>query len=280
MSVWLVAPSARPVEHVAEWAAKWRECGYKVAVWRDVPCQPMDVDLAIVGGWVVSMGINRNWPTTQAPLREYPGYATAINALIEWVRVEDPDAEWFIAAGDDVYPDPNHTAEEIAAECADHFRDRTAEMSYGPAMAGGRTATPVAIMGPTFGVMQPTGDRFAGGSIDRIAGSAWIGREFARRAYGGNGPLWPEYTHMFVDEELQEVAKKLGVFWQRPDLIHLHRHYQRFSDDIHSTAVQMPTPPHMEASCNDGYTREHWIKYKAIFQKRKAEGFPGSEVLA
>ena len=35
--------------------------------------------------------------------------------------------------------------------------------------------------------MQPTGDRFAQGQIDRIAGSAWIGREFARRAYGGNG---------------------------------------------------------------------------------------------
>jgi len=122
--------------------------------------------------------------------------------------------------------------------------------------------------------MQPTGDRWAEGQwgfqnapIDRVAGSAWIGREFALRAYGGDGPLWPEYRHMFPDEELQCVAEKLGVFWQRRDLTQFHNHWGR-----NGNAADMPT---FLAEAN---SREHWDKYKALFEARKAAGFPGHEV--
>ena len=46
----------------------------------------------------------------------------------------------------------------------------------------------------TFGVMQPTGDRWGErngiATIDRIAGSPWMGREFCRRMYHGSGPMY------------------------------------------------------------------------------------------
>ena len=180
----------------------------------------------------------------------YPGYAVAVNTLIREAMRIDPNIEWFVTGGDDTEPDPNHSADDIAMQCWSYF-------------------------GGTYGVMQPTGDRFAQGSIDRIAGSAWIGREFAERSYGGHGPLWCEYEHMFVDEELQEVAIQQGVFWQRPDLVQLHRHFMRETDALDSRAVQRAVPRHL-VKWN---TQEHWDCSKAIFQKRKREGFPGSEPL-
>ena len=181
---------------------------------------------------------------------KYPGYAIATNSLVKDVLSTDDSCDWTVGGGDDVQPDLNHTADEIAGQLTAHF-------------AG------------TFGVMQPTGDRFANGSIDRIAGSPWIGREFARRMYGGNGPYWHEYTHMFVDEEIQCVAEKYGVFWQRRDLIHLHHHFQRESVALNSPAIDKPRP----AFLNEANSPEHWKKYQAIFKARKAAGFPGSEPL-
>jgi hypothetical protein len=121
--------------------------------------------------------------------------------------------------------------------------------------------------------MQPTGDRFAGGSIDRICGSPWIGRVFARRMYHGRGAFFPEYWHMFGDEELQEVALRMGVLWQRRDLTQLHRHFMRAHDGVESHAIKTAVPPHLiEAN-----SREHWDKYKALFLARKGAGFPGHE---
>ena len=241
-SAWLTIPSARPVAEVAELVEKWSSLGYGVALWRDEPERYLAPKLAGLADIVLS--------------GQYPGYAQAVNALIREVA-RHPEAEWFIAGGDDTLPDPDHAAEEIAAQCCEHF-------------AG------------AFGVMQPTGDRFAQGQIDRIAGSAWIGREFARRAYGGNGPLWAEYTHMFVDEELKCVAEKYGVYWMRPDLVQLHMHWQRESAAIDANAIGKPEsarPAHMHPSNNDGYTGAHWMRYKGIFMQRKAAQFPGSELL-
>jgi hypothetical protein len=133
--------------------------------------------------------------------------------------------------------------------------------------------------------MQSTGDRWGdtarsrqqfgehrGAYIDRVAGSPWIGREFARRMYGGNGPYWPKYTHQFVDEELQEVAIKMGCFWQRRDLIHLHEHWGR--EQMQEGGYRVP--PHLlEAN-----SPQHWRKYKQLFESRKAAGFPGHEPIA
>lgn len=252
MSVWLTIPSARPPEEAERVLNLWEERGYKIALWRDAKAP--DIRLDSEGG-------------TYYSFEEYPGYAKAINYLIAEVMIHDPYAEWFIAAGDDIEPDPNHSAEEIAQMCGEHFyflRRREHKMS-------------------TFGVMQPTGDRWGdrgdgkGAYIDRVCGSAWIGREFARRVNQGRGPLWPEYTHMFVDEELQAVAQKYGVLWQRRDLTQMHRHWGRGPEGNPNALQDFATavPEHLK----EVNTPEHWHKYKALFEQRKAAGFPGSGLL-
>jgi len=236
---WLCIPSARPPEEAGKVLKLWKERGYKIALWRDGDCNEIDY------GFNVSQGIN-----LKVTACEYPGYAEAVNRLIVNAVYKDPSAEWFIAAGDDTEPDPNHSAEEIAAECFEHFSG-------------------------TFGVMQPTGDRwhegvggFTNAPIDRVAGSAWYGREYCRRMYRGKGPLWHEFDHMFVDEHAQCVAQKLGVLWQRRDLVQRHSHWGR--GDTDKALVRDPViPPHL-VKWN---TREHWDKSKAIFERLKAGGF-------
>ncbi len=236
-SVWHCIPSARPVALVNEHVAKWKDRGYRVALMRDGISDIQGADLILICG-------------------SYPGYAKAANALINTVMERDPDAEWFVTGGDDTDPDPSKTAEEIAAECVAHFSWNGRNPLW------------------TWGVMQPTGDRYAHGSIDRIAGSPWIGRAFAMRAYKGQGPYWPEYTHFFLDNELKEVAEKYGVYWPRRDLIHLHRHFLRASEAIDSGTVSRPAPAHLiEAN-----SPRHWARYKQLFDFRRAAGFPGSEL--
>ena len=252
-NVWLALPSKRPPEEVEPLLRAWRERGYKLAVWRDVGDGDFGTDIA-----VASM--------------TYPGYAVAVNFLCREVLHSDPIAQWIVAAADDILPDPNHSAEEIARECSKYFvetalNDVTKETETPLFEFLGRSAT--------FGVMQPTGDPWRdiqGRIIERIAGSPWIGREFARRMYGGVGPYWHEYRHCFVDEELQNVAQKLGVFWQRPDLTHHHQHWAR---------VEQGKPQAvMPAFLAEANSPEHWVKYKGIFEDRRAKGFPSHEPIS
>jgi hypothetical protein len=125
--------------------------------------------------------------------------------------------------------------------------------------------------------MQPTGDLWGdspqsrakhgehrGAYIDRICGSAWIGREVVEHLYDGQGPLWPEFYHMFVDEHLQCVAEKLGILWQRRDLTQHHEHWAREGgktrEDCPDFLKQVTSP-------------EHWAEAQAIFNRLKAGGF-------
>ncbi len=239
MSVWFCVPSARPPAESEPIFRLWQEMGYKVAIMCDDDVRRRHVDLQVV-----------------SPPEGYPGYAKATNYLVqrvmspEWSGAlgNDPDCNWAVGGGDDTEPDAAHSAEEIAKQCTEHFSG-------------------------TFGVMQPTGDRFAGGCIDRICGSPWMGREFCLRINQGVGPFWPEYRHMFPDEEMQEVTKLLGILWQRPDLIHLHHHYQRQSPALNSDAVRRPTPTFL-AEAN---SPQHWEQFKHLFSVRKSKGFPGHE---
>lgn len=224
--------------------------------------------------------------------RPYSGYAEAVNFLVASVLHLDEDAAWIVTAGDDTQPDMNHTAQQIAEQCSIHFVREKAIRSTAQ-MNGGAT----------FGVMQPTGDRWGhdrnthtpqltkdgrcsqcghpkdhyrhmmGAYIDRVAGSPWMGREFCLRANQGKGPLWPGYYHMGCDEELQAVATRLGVFWQRPDLIHLHQHWGRGVGDAMGLTANMPD------FLKRANSREEWAKYKQLFLEREAAGFPGSEPL-
>jgi hypothetical protein len=125
--------------------------------------------------------------------------------------------------------------------------------------------------------MQPTGDKWGdknGPYIERVAGSPWMGREWCERINQGRGPLWPEYFHMGEDEELQHVAIKHGVFWQRPDLIHYHDHWGRAREG--ERLGQRDRMPQFLEKAN---SPEEWHKYKKLFSERLAAGFPGSDPL-
>lgn len=251
MSVWLAIPSKRPPEEAECVLREWRERGYRIALWRD-----KGDSCAGFGKGMVVLGEGG-----------YPGYAAAVNFLCRFILRSDSHASWIVTGGDDVLPDPNCTAEEIAAELNAHFR--IIDLS----IAKGRS---------TFGVMQPTGDRWgeeepinrqlfpsAPAYIDRICGSPWLGRAFCERMYGGQGPLCSEYSHMYVDEELQNVAQRLGVLWQRRDLTHYHKHWAR----VHGLVTDMP--PFLQVA----NSQSAWRKAKATFEARKAGGFPGHEPL-
>jgi len=174
--------------------------------------------------------------------RPYKGYPEAVNYLAKGVLADDLDCNWIVAAGDDTHPDLSHTADEIADELTEFFHG-------------------------TFGVCQPTGDRWSdhmGAIIERIAGSPWMGREWCERANQGRGPMWPEFFHNWADQFLQETAIKYGRFARRRDLIHYHNHSRR----------------------KGGQWKDHqrkfdadYVKMKPLFEALKAAGFPGSEPL-
>jgi hypothetical protein len=226
--VYLCIPSARPGGGTL---SAWKEQGYKIAVWRD-PGPSAHLPLADI-----------------IMIAPYPGYARAVNHLAREVFTRDEECEWIVAGGDDTLPDLAHSPDEIAEQCTHNFGD-------------------------TFGIMQPTGDRWgddaygrahwpeAPAMIDRIAGSPWIGREFARRMYGGLGPYWPGWHHNWLDEELKCVAEKSGVYWARRDLIHYHDHPVRKG---------LGWPAHL-ADASAEYKR-----MEPKFRERKGAGFPGHE---
>lgn len=243
MSVWLAIPSCRPLAECGPRFERWRAQGYKIALLRqgESAVRFCDVEFHAV---------------------EYFGWANSINVLSKYILSTKPAAQWIAAGGDDTLPDPNHAAAEIAQQCSVHFGS----------MAPGHN---------TFGVMQPTGDRWLdtpesraqfgenrGAVIDRIAGSPWMGREWCERAYGGRGPMFAEYHHCWADEELQLVAERLGVFWQRRDLCHHHDQWLRENQDI--TPDRVIPQSHFVASAS--YDRE-----RPLFEERKRLGFPGSD---
>ena len=256
ISVWLTIPSARPASEIKERLERWRDMGYKIALWRNGP----HVDDSIECDWLFSRP-------------DYHGWGASINFIIERVAEYDPTADWFLGGGDDTDPDPTKRAEDIAQECSEHFYDEVLEI-WQSLPVSERRATPA--FARWFGVMQPTGDRWgadepwakamfpdAPAYIDRICGSPWIGRSFAERAHSGAGPFHPDFFHMFADESLLEYAKMLGVLWQRRDLIHFHDHPRR--DGI-------PRTPDFAAATGI-YGSEEWERGKAILARLKAEKF-------
>jgi len=232
MAVWLAVPSKRPPAEAERALSLWRRQGYLIAVWRD----RMTEELPDGSKRIVSED-----PPVMCDMElrgHYRGYADAVNKLVHFILRTDEEVSFIVTAGDDTEPDLNHSASEIARQCIEHFKG-------------------------TFGVMQPTGD---GHGIETIAGSPWMGKEWCKRANMGNGPLWHQYTHNFVDNELQEVATKLGVFWQRPDLTHKHNNWM---------FTGAPKPAFLE----EAYSKEHWQKYRKLFVDRRNAGFPGHEPL-
>lgn len=192
---------------------------------------------------VLRQGEELDFPAYQVMTGKYLGWAASINRLIRDVMAFDAGAQWFAVANDDTLPDPTYTPDIIAGQCSMHF-------------------------GGTFGVMQPVGDfkHWPASRVDTFAGSPWIGREFARRMYGGKGPLFEGYLHAFSDQELQEAAQKPGVFWQRPDLTHRHEHWFRGSE---------AKPEWWDRIAGADYHNS-----RPLFDARQKAGFPGHEPIA
>jgi len=222
-NVWFAIPSARPPEEAMNCLSAWQGMGYKVAVQRDEGAKLLQVDMCI---------------------REpYEGYAKAVNRLAE-ILLSDDDWEWLVTGGDDVWPDSDHSPEEIAASCTEFFKG-------------------------TLGVCQPTGDRFMTDEhgrcgAERVCISPWIGREWVERAYEGKGPMWPGYIHAYVDEDLHNVALKHGKLWHRPDITQHHDWYGRKGE---------AKPEHLVRA------DAHFESGKKLFQQRRAAGFPNSGFL-
>jgi hypothetical protein len=105
-----------------------------------------------------------------------------------------------VSGGDDMLPDPNHSAQELARQFLERFPD-------------------------TFGVMQPHGDEFL--AARRYCGSPFLGRAWCDAMYAGKGPMYGAYHHNYADNELYWLAKGLGALWERPDLSHFHDHFTR-----------------------------------------------------
>jgi hypothetical protein len=218
--VWYILPSIRPESEVMPVLSKWKSAGYRVAVQRDPGSAVLPVDLCIV--------------------RPYTGYAEAVNHLALQVLNENPLVQWVVTGGDDMLPDCSKRPEELATECTQHFKG-------------------------TVGIMQPTGDRHLvdkGGkcSAERACVSPWLGRDWCLRANTGQGPFHPGYFHCFVDEELQDVASRLGRLWHRPDVNQFHD--WRGRSGTLQTSIAAPN--------------EHWEQDKALFSARKLAGFPCS----
>lgn len=176
--IYVVWPTVSP-EKSRPMIAEWHKKGYKVAILVNLPLQHGDLPEAEI---VVVQ-------------EEWKGFPVAVNILCREVP-----GDIVVVVGDDVYPEPEKTAQEIGQEFLQRFPD-------------------------LFCVMQPTGDFY--GSINQCAVSPWIGRKFIQEAYGGKGPYWEEYYHYFSDQELQEYSIKMKAFQQRPDLSQYHDHWGR-----------------------------------------------------
>ena len=215
MNIWYAIPSANPGRCSASFKA-WKQRGYMCCCLLDKPDHEVpEADLVV-------------------RVQPYPGYFTSVNRMAQRL-VREHAADIVVTGGDDMWPDPNHTAEEIGQQFMEKFPDG-------------------------YGVMQPTGDDLDG--TDRICGSPWMGRRWALEGYGGLGCFWPEYKAFYGDEELRHVSEALGVLWQRPDLVQHHDHWTR-------GGVQKMTPYQRK---NEAV---YFEPDGAIYKARKAAGWGG-----
>ena len=177
--VWLVLPSANR-EHCARNLPRWRERGYRIAILQDQIRFDAPADRLL-------------------ELESYPGWAASVNLLFR--ETLPASASLIVAAGDDMLPDPAHSATQLAEQFFERFADG-------------------------FGVMQPSGDDFEqrGGTF---CGSPWMGRAWMEQMYGGRGGLCDAYYHNWADEELYWVSRCTGKLWLRPDLTQHHDHFRR-----------------------------------------------------
>lgn len=169
---------------------------------------------------------------TDESFGRYLGYWSACNDIISalWGNMDWPVV---IVAADDLFPDPR-PAEEVLEIYRTRFPDHD-------------------------GVMQPCGDDLPG--TKEICGSPWIGRKFIENTYNGRGPYYSGYQQFFGDQELMNVAQRMGKLWMHTGLTQRHEHWLR--PGIAKLDYQ---------TANDRF----WDQDKATYYWRKSQGFPGA----
>ena len=180
--VWFVLPTAN-ADNAARHLPIWRDMGYRVAVLQDRTRFDCDADAVVYAD-------------------TYPGWPATVNRLFR--EVIPAHVQVIVSGGDDMLPDPNLRAHEIAEQFLEYFHG-------------------------SFGVMQPHGDDFE--DTREFCGSPWLGREWMQRMYMGFGGMCDRYTHHFADDELYWVSRCTGKLWSRPDLIQAHDHFRRRGED-------------------------------------------------
>lgn len=176
--VWFAIPSAS-VDRCRKVLPVWRKMGYRTAILQNRERGDVPADVSV-------------W------FDYYPGWPGSINILAR--EIVPASAPIIVSGGDDMLPDADHSAQEIAAQFLERFPD-------------------------TFGVMQPHGDDFL--ETAQFCGSPWLGRAWCERMYQGSGPMFQGYVHHGADDELFWVGKCLGALWTRPDLTQYHDHFLR-----------------------------------------------------
>jgi hypothetical protein len=215
LNIYVLIPTVLK-EHTSHIFGLWKAKGYKLGLFVD-PGQDAACDLIIRS--------------------KYPGVWNAWNALAK--AAVSCGADCVVLAGDDMEPDPNHTAQEIGQAYLQRF-------PHGE------------------GIMQPCGDPQG---IDdsgrpaaaRICGSPWMGKEWIKRAYQGNGPVDGRYWAFYADESLYHVAGNLDKLWMEPSLSHFHRHWSWH---------HLPRQPYHERN------QTKWSADKRMFEESLTAGFP------
>lgn len=242
-AVWLCIPSARPDGGTAR---LWKARGYRVALQRDPGAPQLPEDC-----------FDFIWE------HEWDGYPRAVNRLCREVIKQWPETLVCVTGGDDIEPDPSQDPWCIQYA----FVNMVSYRQYGS------KGLPMPMDAPTYAVMQPTGDPWAdsqGRIIERIAGSPWFGRQWIERANGGQGPLNESFYHFFVDEHCQRAAQMQGVFWQRPDIVQMHRHWTRDFKEGGRQGKRPVRPEHLKKA------QAMWDADKRVFEECKARNFSES----
>lgn len=176
--VWFAIPSAS-VDRCRENLPRWREMGYRIAILQNRERGDIPADKVV-------------WSD------DYPGWGESINILCR--RIVPDTASIVVSGGDDMLPDPDKPAQQLAAEYFERFPDG-------------------------MGVMQPAGDDFMWSR--NYCGSPWFARPFFSTMYRGRGPMHGGYRHNWADYELYWVARCRNMLWMRQDATQYHAHFTR-----------------------------------------------------
>lgn len=187
--------------------------------------------------------INDNPFDVLAWIPNWRGYYREINSLVS--QAFSAGADLVTCIGDDMDP-PIQGAQYIAEQYFGKFPDG-------------------------YGVLQPCGDpqgdlMLVPGHEDlgplrnagRICGSPVFGRAWSVSGYKSGG-FCDGYSSFYGDEDLWNRALNLGVLWLDKETEHRHNHW--------SFGKTERQPYHLKAQLN-------WEKDKALFSRRRAEGFP------